>query len=167
MAAGVPILVVSGMLALVLGWSPIPTVSEVSHAARALYDYLEDYKDRHPRLAQHIVPEADQTQQLQQDLATVHIDMAETEDLLRETEAERDELRERLAGLETPSQFEVDQSMLDKLDDLERSRFLEAVQAYRVNAWTPTAAVCGLLLEGRRSSDSVATTTFHRAGCET
>ena len=49
----------------------------------------------------------------------------------------------------TRSQFEVPDQVLDKLTLLERTRLVEAVQAYRVNAWTPAAAVCGMLLEGR------------------
>jgi hypothetical protein len=68
---------------------------------------------------------------------------------LAEAEQEVSHLKERLAGLETPSKYEIPQEVLDKLDQLERTRLLEAVQAYRVNAWTPAAAVCGMILEGR------------------
>ena len=63
------------------------------------------------------------------------------EDELDTVKSESERLKSLLAGLETPSQYEVPQQVLNKLDPLEQTRLLEAVQAYRVNAWTPAAAV--------------------------
>ncbi len=58
----------------------------------------------------------------------------EAQKKLEEAIAELRQLKQRLAGLETPSKFDVPQAVLDKLDHLERTRWLEAVQAYKVNA---------------------------------
>jgi hypothetical protein len=68
---------------------------------------------------------------------------------LAEANREITHLRELLDGLETPTKFEAAEQILDKLNPLERIRMLEAIQAYRVNAWTPAAAICGIILEGR------------------
>ncbi len=54
-----------------------------------------------------------------------------------------------LNAVSAPEAFPIDESVLCKLDARDRQRLTEAVLAFRVRAWTPAAAMCGMLLEGR------------------
>lgn len=60
--------------------------------------------------------------------------------------------QQKLAGLQTPANFDIPEDVLAKLSNIEKARLVEAVQAYRVGAWTPAASVCGTILEGRLQS---------------
>ena len=116
------------------------TVEQVRDRASMLRDYLVELARGHPYLTVYSDQER-QTQALE----------AQNDDLSTEVEDLRHELersRELLSGFQSPSRFEVADDVLAKLDPLEKTRLLEAVQAYRVNAWTPAAAVCGMILEG-------------------
>jgi len=126
---------------------PASTVRQVNDRANMLRRYLEDYIALNPYLADRIRRRDERKLERQlEDLKARHLRLA---DELTVTHDKLEHCQERLAGLETPSWYEVPQQVLDKLDPLERTRLLEAVQAYRVNAWTPAAAVCGMILEGR------------------
>jgi hypothetical protein len=121
-------------------WYVASTNQEVWDRASMLHDYLVELARRDPNLT--VASDQNWRQEfLERNNAELHAEL----------EGARNELRrlsELLDGLETPSQFEVSDQVLDKLSPLERTRLLEAIQAYRVNAWTPAAAVCGMILEG-------------------
>lgn len=126
---------------------PASTIEQVQDRTKMLHQYLEDYIALNPDLASQILTKDEQKLKRQLvDLQSRHLGLA---DLLTATTHKLEHCQERLAGLKTPSRYEVPQQVLNKLDPLERRRLLEAVQAYRVNAWTPAAAVCGMILEGR------------------
>jgi hypothetical protein len=128
-------------------WFRASTRRQVSDRAFTLQRYLQDYIDLNPALGLRIGTKDEQKLERQlKDSQLFHLELA---DKLVATDRELKYCQERLAGLETPSQYKVPEKVLNKLDPLERRRLLEAVQAYRVNAWTPAAAVCGMILEGR------------------
>ncbi|MFB0520389.1 MAG: hypothetical protein ACETWD_03040, partial [Desulfatiglandales bacterium] len=128
-------------------WFSASTINQVWDRANMLHRYLQDYIDLNPVLASRIRRKDEQ--RLERQLEDLHSHNLELEEELEEMEHELKHLKQRLASFETPSQYEVSQQVLDKLDPLEQTRLLEAIQAYRVNAWTPAAAVCGMILEGR------------------
>jgi hypothetical protein len=121
-------------------WYIASTYQEVWDRANMLHDYVEDLVRRNPNLT--LVSEQSwwhealehQNEELQEEIQDIRNDLRHSKELLQ--------------GLETPSQFEVSEQVLDRLSSLERTRLLEAIQAYRVNAWTPSAATCGMILEG-------------------
>jgi hypothetical protein len=128
-------------------WALASTIEQVRDRTATLYGYLQDYIDLNPDYASRIKPKG--AQKLEHQLEELQSQNFELEEELESTRHECQRLKERLGGLETPSQFEVPEQVLNKLDQLERRRLEEVVQAYRVNAWTPAAAVCGMLLEGQ------------------
>jgi hypothetical protein len=124
------------------------TVEQLRDKAHILQSYLRDYiAPKYPSFRSYLYPQY--KQKLQVKLGRLEARNRALEQKLAETTRQLNRFKEMLAALETPSQFEIPQLVLDKLDPLEQTRILEAVQAYRVNAWTPTAAVCGMILEGR------------------
>jgi hypothetical protein len=112
-----------------------------------LVNYLRDYIKLNPSIASYIHIEDEQD--LQRAISDLRSENSDLQMELDDSRRDCEKLRTSLVGLKTPSQFEVPAQVLEKLEPLEQTRLLEAVQAYRVNAWTPTAAVCGMLLEGR------------------
>ena len=85
---------------------------------------------------------------------------SENSDLQMELDDSRrdcEKLRTSLVGLKTPSQFEVPAQVLEKLEPLEQTRLLEAVQAYRVNAWTPAAPSVACCWKGDSEGSAVIT----------
>lgn len=135
-------------------WFQASTLQELSDRAKLLHEYLDDYPNFHPALASGIrrkcdLPIQDELDDLQGRNADLEKELETTRESLETARQESRKYRELLRGWETPAAFEVQDEVLDKLDPLERNRLLEAVQAYRVNAWTPAAAACGMILEGR------------------
>lgn len=62
---------------------------------------------------------------------------------------ELDSLTQKWQLVQTPIPYDIPTDVLDRLEVTERLRLIEAVQAYRVGAWTPAASVCGTILEAR------------------
>jgi hypothetical protein len=115
-----------------------------------LQGYLRDYISyKYPDLATHNFPQLRSRAEIEQQIESLKARNRALEDSLATATGRLDRLKEMLLALRTPSQFEIPEEVLGKLDSLECARLLEAVQAYRVNAWTPAAAVCGMILEGR------------------
>jgi hypothetical protein len=116
------------------------TVEQVRDRANMLHDYIQEMVRRNPALS--FTGDQDwRIKALEEEMEALSEEVDEKEEELKHS-------RELWRGLESPSRLEVPEEVLVKLDLLERTRLLEAVQAYRVNAWTPTAAVCGMILEG-------------------
>lgn len=132
---------------------PRYTVKEFTDMLLMLQGYLRDYiAFKYPDLAMHNFPHYQESRdraEMEQQIKSLRARNSILEDDLSATTSRLNHLHEMLFALRTPSQFKISQEVLDKLDQLERTRLLEAVQAYRVNAWTPAAAVCGMILEGR------------------
>lgn len=127
-------------------WYLSSSSTVVGNRATVLHDYLRSMVRQHPYLADQIEPGKWKTQveQLQ----------GETDYLLGRLDtlvAENKHWRELWEGLSEPLPlpFDMDKETVAKLESLEQIRLREAVQAYRVRAWTPAAAVAGMLLEGR------------------
>jgi hypothetical protein len=143
----VGLLVVFGGVA--TGWLPgenwyiASTNQEIWDRANMLHEYVGDLASQNPNLS---VRDADTDRTRMEFLESYTLEL---EDEIEDARQQVRSLREMVRGFETPSQFEVEDAVLDKLMPLERRRLLEAAQAYRVNAWTPAAAVCGMILEGR------------------
>ncbi len=116
------------------------TTGQVWDRANMLHDYLKELVKRNPKLS-FVGDQSWRTEALEEENETLSEKVEELEDELKSS-------RKLWNGLESPSKLEVPEEVLDKLNPLERTRLLEAIQAYRVNAWTPTAAVCGMILEG-------------------
>jgi hypothetical protein len=135
-------------------------VRELMNKAYLLHSYLQDYLScNYPELAPRIWPMSQAQEQLEQE--KLQWESLEKErdslraynqslknDLLQLQQRNR-QLHDMLKSLETPSSFDVSEEVLNKLAPLEQTRLLEVVSAYCVNAWTPAAAVCGMILEGR------------------
>jgi hypothetical protein len=129
---------------------PHGSLAEVEQRTNALLQYLQDHCTYHyPDEIRGLPSSDDRASELEQGMESLNLDNAVLKGQLVDARKTIRELRMRLDGLETPSQFEVEPQILDKLDPLERAHLLETAQAFRVNAWTPTAAACGMLLEGR------------------
>ena len=128
-------------------WILASNIGQIQEKANLLRDYLVDYIKLNPNLGLN-VSTADNVK-LERELNDTRSYNLKLEDELNVVRSDCERLRSLLAGLETPSKYEVPQQVLNKLDSLEQTKLLEAVQAYRVNAWTPAAAVCGMILEGR------------------
>jgi hypothetical protein len=116
------------------------TVQEVRDRAKMLHDYLEELIRRNPHLY-FANDESRRTEALEDQNEALS-------DMVQGLEDELRRYKELWRDLESPSRFEVPEEALAKLEPLERTRLLEAIQAYRVGAWTPAAAVCGMILEG-------------------
>jgi hypothetical protein len=126
------------------------TVKQVRNKANMLCSYLRDYLVfNYPDTAPQFWPEAQDQEDLEQEIDRLRTRSRSLENALAQAKLRISQLDETLLALKTPSQFEVPEDVLDKLDPLEQARLLEVVQAYRVNAWTPAAAVCGMILESR------------------
>jgi len=136
-----------------LVYFPRYTVKELKDKLLILQGYLRDYiAFKYPDLAAQNFPQYQESRdraRKEQEIESLRARNRALEDSLHATTDRLSRLNEMLLALTTPSQFEIPEEALDKLDPLERTRLLEAVQAYRVNAWTPAAAVCGMILEGR------------------
>jgi hypothetical protein len=136
--------------ALVVELRPTTTRREVYERARVLKQFVLDHMGyEYPYLAEQTRPSKDRSQEFERKVEALELENEMQAQKLQEAQERIHGLQERLAGLETPSHFEVDDKVLAKLEPLEKIRLLEAIQAYRVNAWTATAAVCGMILEGR------------------
>lgn len=135
------------VIVIILPWGT-GSIRRVHRMTEKLTSYLANYIGlERPGLASQMWPDQEvQSRQRVSELESVNRDLRSA---LQEADRQISGLKQRLAGLATPSQYEIDERALHKLDSLERTRLLEAVQAYRVNAWTPAAAVCGMILEGR------------------
>lgn len=126
------------------------TVKRVQDSAHMLNSYLRDYLAfNYPDLASQFWPEIQDQEELEQELDRLRAHNRSLDSDLVQAKHRIDQLNEMLASLKTPSSLEIPEEVLDKLNPLEQTRLLEAVRAYRVNAWTPAAAVCGMILEGR------------------
>lgn len=123
------------------------SAEQVWDRTNMLVTYLRDYIKLNPSIASRISIQDERD--LQSELDELTSENLALQMKLEDSERTCERLTTSLAGLRTPSQFDVPAIVLDKLDPVEKTRLLEAVQAYRVNAWTPAAAVCGMLLEGR------------------
>jgi len=128
-------------------WFLACTIAQVQDRANMLRNYLVDYIKLNPDLGLQVSTGDDV--KLEHELENSRLHNFELEDELDTVKSENERLKSLIAGLETPSRYDIPQQVLNKLDSLEQARLLEAVQAYRVNAWTPAAAVCGMILEGR------------------
>jgi hypothetical protein len=123
------------------------SIQKIKDSADVLLHYIEDYVDSDPVLSRQIRRQPD----LEFETRIENLE-EENNNLCKELGRDKQELatlREQIAGLTMPSSYKVPQQVLEKLEPIEKKRLLEAVQAYRVNAWTPAAAVCGMILEGR------------------
>ncbi len=129
------------------GWFLASTVSDVKDRANMLHAYLEDYVALNPSFESRLRPKGEQ--KLETQLENLQWHLEELDGKLEEARLETERVKALWVGIKTPSPFEIPQNVLAKLTRLEQTRLLEAVQAYRVNAWTPAASVCGMILEGR------------------
>ena len=125
-------------------------VKELRDRVIMLQGYIRDYiAFRYPDLACLNWPQYQRLPEMEQQINKLQQRNRTLENDLAETRHRFDQLNEMYSALKTPSQLDLPQEVVDKLNPLERTRLLEAVQAYRVSAWTPAAAVCGMILEGR------------------
>jgi hypothetical protein len=120
------------------------TIREVQSRAWVLHSYLQNRLRADPGLARRVEPGSLQAQ-------IEYLEEQQRNHWQWEAEQERaaQHWQELWVGLSEPLPFDLAEGILAKLDLLEQTRLREAVQAYRVRAWTPAAAVCGMLLEGR------------------
>lgn len=121
-----------------------PLLRNVRERNLALRDYLHLQFHRYPRLACQVEPGKWQAQVERLEGQTDYL-LGRLDDLV----AENEHWRELWAGLSDPLPFDLSPHDLARLEPLEQTRLREAVQAYRVRSWTPAAAVCGMILEGR------------------
>jgi hypothetical protein len=128
-------------------WFSAPTSKTLTDRTSFLVQYIADLIRYHPRYSKMLTIKDPDNHVPELVSARTTIDNLEEE--LMTTRHELDQLRNLWTGLETPYGFQVQDDTLALLSPLERQRLLEAVQAFRVGAWTPAAAVCGMLLEGR------------------
>lgn len=123
------------------------STDEILQRLLLLRDYLrENIVEEYPNLRSRMYPEN------QPDWETRYQQLAEQYRVLqaelKKSRHQRDKFASLWKAIDTPEKFTVPQHVLDKLKPLEQQRLLEAVQAYRFRAWTPAAAVSGMILEG-------------------
>jgi len=150
LVAGLLVVFIAGTIVLVSGEHGrlvASSAEQVWDRTNMLVSYLRDYINLNPSVASQVYFKDERD--LQSELDDLRSNNLDLQMKLGDSERACARLTTELAGLRTPSQFEVPAQVLAKLEPLEQTRLLETVQAYRVNAWTPAAAVCGMLLEGR------------------
>jgi hypothetical protein len=126
-------------------WFSATPVGIIADRTQMMIEYLQDYIDYNPTYIRRVRFRVED--ELRTELVIAEGTIIGIEEKLEKAEHELKMIKRLYTGLDTPSQFEVPE-VLEKLNPLEQTRLLEAIQAYRVSAWTPSAAVCGMLLEG-------------------
>ncbi len=141
------------------GWNGLfaSSIEQLFEKTRSLEEYLRDYIEVEPAIASKVrfrnnadlEAQIRNLQTIRQNLESILEDTRlDYEDEIKRLRGEVTIWQQKWAGLQTPANFDIPEDVLAKLSNIEKARLVEAVQAYRVGAWTPAASVCGTILEG-------------------
>lgn len=109
------------------------TTNEILRRLQMLFYYVQQHiADHYPSLRSQVLSKETEDWEMKYRQLGEHYRTLKAE--LENVQHQQDELRRLYASLQTPAQLTISEEILDKLEPLEQTRLLEAVQAYRVSA---------------------------------